>query len=106
METRIVCSEFLSCTDSDTDSVNVFYKVHEGDELQMGNWNQTSHQELIESLNSSELEYHRPLNVEGEMFFCFGDEERFETSVWLEKHQDTHTHPSESVPVNWLWKEF
>uniref|UniRef100_UPI00398F16E6 histone H2A type 2-C-like n=1 Tax=Pristiophorus japonicus TaxID=55135 RepID=UPI00398F16E6 len=56
-------------------------QVSEGQDLQTGNSNQTSHQDLTESLDSSGTEYHRPLNVEGEMFVCSVCGNRFQTSV-------------------------
>uniref|UniRef100_UPI00398E3422 uncharacterized protein isoform X2 n=1 Tax=Pristiophorus japonicus TaxID=55135 RepID=UPI00398E3422 len=56
-------------------------QVSEGQDLQTGNSNQTSRQDLMESLDSSGPEYHRPLNVEGEMFVCSVSGNRFQTSV-------------------------
>ncbi|XP_041031445.1 oocyte zinc finger protein XlCOF19-like isoform X2 [Carcharodon carcharias] len=53
----------------------------------------TNYQDLSEPLNSSGPEYHRPLNVEGEMFVC---------SVWGKnfKHQrDWKRHPHTRVKV-------
>jgi len=43
-EIRIVCSEFLSWTDSRF--VNSFCRIFDGEDLQTGNANQNSHQDL------------------------------------------------------------